>query len=50
MLADSDARVVPAVLTALTKLKAPGIEKILVEHLAKEDVGIRAAAAANSGS
>jgi cyclophilin family peptidyl-prolyl cis-trans isomerase/HEAT repeat protein len=49
MLADSDARVVSAVLTAMTKLKAPGLEKILFEHLAKDDVGIRAAAATNIG-
>jgi cyclophilin family peptidyl-prolyl cis-trans isomerase/HEAT repeat protein len=49
MLADGDARVVPSVLTAMTKLKAPGMAKILFEHLEKEDVGIRAAAAANIG-
>ena len=35
MLADTDARVIPAVLTALTKLKAPGIGKILIEQLGK---------------
>lgn len=49
MLADTDARVIPAVLTAMTKLKAPGLAKILFDHLAKEDVGIRAAAAGNIG-
>jgi cyclophilin family peptidyl-prolyl cis-trans isomerase/HEAT repeat protein len=49
MLADPDARVVTAVLTAMTKLKAPGLAKILFEHLEKEDVGIRAAAATNIG-
>ena len=49
MLADDDARVIPAVLTAMTKLKAPGIAKILFEHLAKDDVGIRSAAAGNIG-
>ena len=49
MLADADARVVPSVLTAMTKLKAPGLAKILFEHLAKEDVGIRSAAATNIG-
>ena len=49
MLSDTDARVVTAVLTAMTKLKAPGLAKILVEHLVKDDVGIRAAAAANIG-
>jgi HEAT repeat protein/cyclophilin family peptidyl-prolyl cis-trans isomerase len=49
MLGDADARVVPAVLTALTRLKAPRIAEILFEHLKKEDVVIRAAAAANLG-
>ena len=49
MLADADARVVTAALTAMTKLKAPGLAKILLEHLAKEDVGIRAATALNIG-
>ncbi len=49
MLSDTDTRVVTAVLAAMTKLKAPGLAKILVEHLAKDDVGIRAAAAANLG-
>jgi cyclophilin family peptidyl-prolyl cis-trans isomerase/HEAT repeat protein len=49
MLADADARVVTAVLTALTKLRAPGLEKTLLEHLAKDDIGIRAAAASNIG-
>jgi cyclophilin family peptidyl-prolyl cis-trans isomerase/HEAT repeat protein len=49
MLADTDARVIPAVLTALTKLKAPGVAKILFDHLAKEDVGVRSAAAGNIG-
>jgi cyclophilin family peptidyl-prolyl cis-trans isomerase/HEAT repeat protein len=49
MLADADARVVSAVLTAMTKLKAPGLAKILFEHLAKDDVGMRAAVASNIG-
>ena len=49
MLADTDARVIPAVLNALTKLKAPGIEKILLERLGGDDVGIRTAAATNIG-
>ena len=49
MLADTDARVVPAVLTAMAKLKAPDIGAVLVDHLAKEDVGIRAAATAALG-
>ena len=49
MLEDSDSRVVPAVLTSLTKLKAPGVAKILMDHLVKDDVAIRAAAASNLG-
>ena len=49
MLTDADARVIPSVLAAMTKLKAPDIGKILIEHLAKDDVGIRAAAAVNLG-
>jgi cyclophilin family peptidyl-prolyl cis-trans isomerase len=49
MLTDPDARVVPSVLNALTKLKAPDLAKILFEHLGKEDVAIRAAAATNIG-
>jgi len=49
MLADQDARVVPAVLNALTKLKAPGIEKILLERVTSEDVVVRATAAAAIG-
>jgi HEAT repeat protein/cyclophilin family peptidyl-prolyl cis-trans isomerase len=49
MLADPDTRVIPSVLTALTKLKAPDIVKILLQHLNSDDVGIRAAAATNLG-
>jgi cyclophilin family peptidyl-prolyl cis-trans isomerase/HEAT repeat protein len=49
MLADTDSRVIPAVLTALTKLKAPELAKILFDHLGKDDVGIRSAAAGNIG-
>jgi cyclophilin family peptidyl-prolyl cis-trans isomerase/HEAT repeat protein len=49
MLSDPDARVIPAVLTALTKLKAPDIVKILLERLSSDDVAIRAAAATNLG-
>jgi cyclophilin family peptidyl-prolyl cis-trans isomerase/HEAT repeat protein len=49
MLSDTDARVIPSVLAAMTKLKAPDMATILVEHLAKEDVGIRTAAATNIG-
>jgi cyclophilin family peptidyl-prolyl cis-trans isomerase/HEAT repeat protein len=49
MLKDADARVIPPVLAALTKLKAPGIEKILLEQLVTGDVGTRVAAAASLG-
>jgi HEAT repeat protein/cyclophilin family peptidyl-prolyl cis-trans isomerase len=49
MLSDSDQRVVPEVLTALTKLKAPDVVKILLEKLQADDVGVRAAAATNLG-
>lgn len=49
MLADADARVIPSVLTAMTKLKAPNFAKVLIDHLAKDDVGVRAAAASNIG-
>ena len=40
---------IPSVLTALTKLKAPDIGKILLERLSNEDVGVRTAAATNIG-
>jgi cyclophilin family peptidyl-prolyl cis-trans isomerase/HEAT repeat protein len=49
MLGDTDMRVVPSVLTALTKLKAPDIAKILSDHLGKDDVSVRATAATNIG-
>ena len=49
MLTDSDARVVPAVLAAMARLEAPDVGRILIDHLAKEDVGIRTAAAAALG-
>jgi cyclophilin family peptidyl-prolyl cis-trans isomerase/HEAT repeat protein len=49
MLTDSDQRVIPEVLGALTKLKAPDVVKILLQKLQADDVGVRAAAAANIG-
>jgi cyclophilin family peptidyl-prolyl cis-trans isomerase/HEAT repeat protein len=49
MLTDSDQRVIPEVLNALTKLKAPDIAKILLEKLQADDVEVRAAAATNLG-
>jgi len=50
MLSDPDARVIPAVLAALTTLKAPGIEAILLERLGSDDVGIRTSAATQLGT
>src|SRR6185369_7935471 len=49
MLDDPDKRVVPAVLDSLTKLKAPGIETLLLEQIKAADTGIRASAARNLG-
>jgi HEAT repeat protein/cyclophilin family peptidyl-prolyl cis-trans isomerase len=49
MLADPDSRVIPSVLTALMKLKAPEAAKILLQRLTDEDIGIRATAALNIG-
>ena len=49
MLTDSDARVIPAVLNALTKLKAPGMDQVLFDRIGSDDVGIRTAAATNIG-
>src|SRR5439155_12398116 len=50
MLKDSDARVIPAVLTALAKLKAPDIGKILIQALSNDDFVIRTYAADSIGS
>jgi cyclophilin family peptidyl-prolyl cis-trans isomerase/HEAT repeat protein len=47
LLDDPDKRVVPAALDSLTKLKAPGLDDILLTELKAPDVGIRAAAARN---
>ena len=49
MLSDPDGRVIPEVLTALRKSKAPDTAKILIVHLGSEDMGVRAAAASNLG-
>ena len=49
MLKDSDARVIPAVLTALAKLNAPDIGKILIQALTNDDFVIRTYAADNIG-
>ena len=49
MLQDSDQRVIPAVLAALTSLRAPDGPGILAEHLKMDDPGVRAAAATGLG-
>jgi cyclophilin family peptidyl-prolyl cis-trans isomerase/HEAT repeat protein len=45
MLADTDQRVVPAVMTALAAAKAPNAERVLAERLTAADVVVRASAA-----
>jgi len=45
MLQDRDVRVIPGVLAALVASKAPDTERLLIEHLKKDDFVIRAAAA-----
>ena len=45
MLDDTDARVIPAVLNALTRVRAPNVESILLERLRHEDPVVRMAAA-----
>jgi cyclophilin family peptidyl-prolyl cis-trans isomerase len=45
MLNDQDRRVIPSVLDALVKLKAPDLETILLEQLKTTDFGVRMAAA-----
>ena len=50
MLADADARVIPAVLTALTKLKAPGIDRDSARATGRAKTWcVRTAAATNLG-
>jgi HEAT repeat protein/cyclophilin family peptidyl-prolyl cis-trans isomerase len=49
MLNDVDQRVIPPVLAALGKLKAPGAVDIMVERLKADDIVVRAAAAAALG-
>jgi cyclophilin family peptidyl-prolyl cis-trans isomerase len=49
MLTDADHRVVPAVLAALAASKAPGAERILVDHLKAGDFVVRSAAATALG-
>lgn len=45
MLGDEDKRVVPSVIAGLTRLKAPGLDEVLLAQLKAADTGIRAAAA-----
>ncbi len=45
MLSDPDRRVIPAVLSALVELEAPGVEAVLLEHLTQDDIVIRKSAA-----
>jgi len=49
MLTEKDQRVVPQVLDALVKLRAPNLTDILLQHLKSEDVAVRAAAANGLG-
>ncbi|HKT82036.1 MAG TPA: HEAT repeat domain-containing protein [Vicinamibacterales bacterium] len=49
MLKDTDARVIPSVVTALAKIKAPDAGQIALERLSSDDVIVRAAAAAALG-
>ncbi len=50
LLADKDARVLPAALRAWSQLKLPGLEAHLESALSREDVGVRAAAASLVGA
>ena len=50
MLADSDRRVFPAVLSALVKLKAPDADQLALSALKDPDFGVRAAAAEAVGT
>jgi cyclophilin family peptidyl-prolyl cis-trans isomerase len=49
LLTDQDQRAVPAVLAALAAVKAPDVERILLEHLRADDPVVRAAAATALG-
>ncbi|HWW87151.1 MAG TPA: peptidylprolyl isomerase, partial [Vicinamibacterales bacterium] len=49
MLTDSDQRVIPAVLGALVKLKAPNAERVLLDRLKVDDPVVRSAAATGIG-
>ena len=45
MLGDEDKRVIPAVLASLVRLKAPEVDRVLLERLKDPDPGVREAAA-----
>ena len=45
MLDDEDKRVLPSVIDGLARLKAPGIDTVLLAQLKTADIGVRAAAA-----
>jgi cyclophilin family peptidyl-prolyl cis-trans isomerase/HEAT repeat protein len=49
MLDDADKRVVPPVLEALTRLRVPGLDEILLTEIKSTDYAIRAAAARSIG-
>jgi cyclophilin family peptidyl-prolyl cis-trans isomerase/HEAT repeat protein len=49
LLKDPDRRVVPAVLDALVKVRAPRVERVLLDELGSDDVLVRAAAANGLG-
>jgi len=49
MLADSDQRVLPSVLEALVKMKAPDAPQVLLDALKRDDPVVRAAAASGIG-
>ena len=49
MLRDTDARVIPPVLAALTKIGAPDLGRLLTERLSADDAIVRAAAATHLG-
>ena len=49
MLDDEDKRVIPSVLDAMARLKAPELERVLLERIKDADFGVRAAAAEQLG-
>jgi HEAT repeat protein/cyclophilin family peptidyl-prolyl cis-trans isomerase len=50
LLADKDARVLPAVLRAWSTLKLPGLETHLAAALTRDDIGVRSEAASIAGA